>query len=86
MGTRARLRAASEHGVEVHNLLDAHEFLGYTRLQHQGRMIAQGKVPDNFIDPMAISDFERRHLREAFAIVRRAQSALNVTFQTQFIS
>lgn len=86
VGTRARLMAAAEHGVEVHNLLDAHEFLGYTRLQHQGRRVAAGLAPDNFIDPGELSDFERRHLREAFAIVRRAQGALRVSFQTQAMS
>lgn len=86
VGTRPRLMAAAEHGVQVHNLLDAHEFLAYTRLQHQGRRVAAGLAPDNFIDPEDLSDFERRHLREAFAIVRRAQTALRITFQTQAMS
>lgn len=86
VGTRARLAAAAQHGVEVDNLLDAHEFLGYTRLRHQGRQVAAGLPPDNFISPGDLSDFERRHLREAFAIVRRAQAALKVTFQTHVLT
>lgn len=86
VGTRARLVAAAEHGAEVENLLDAHEFLGYTRLQHQGRLVADGQPPDNYINPEDLSDFERRSLRDAFVIVGKAQSALNVAFQTQFIS
>lgn len=86
VGTRARLAAAAEHGAEVANLLDAHEFLGYTRLRHQGRLVAAGEEPNNFIDPDDLSDFERRHLREAFAIVRRAQQGVAVSFQTQFMS
>lgn len=86
VSTRARLVAAAEHGAHVENLLDAHEFLGYTRLQHQGRLVAAGEEPNNFINPEDLSEFERKHLREAFAIVGKAQSALTVAFQTQFIS
>lgn len=86
VSTRGRLLAAAEHGAEVDNLLDAYEFLGYTRLQHQGRQVAAGLEPDNHIDPGDLSDFERRHLRDAFTIVGKAQAALTVTFQTQFIS
>lgn len=86
VGTRARLAAAAHHGAQVENLLDAHEFLGYTRLQHQGRQVAAGLEADNFIDPNDLSDFERRHLRDAFAIVGRAQSALTVTFQSHVLS
>ncbi|GAA4904852.1 cyclic nucleotide-binding/CBS domain-containing protein [Tessaracoccus lubricantis] len=86
VSTRARLAAAAEHGAEVDNLLDAHEFLGYTRLQHQGRLVAAGREPDNHIDPAALSDFERRSLRDAFVIVGKAQTALTVAFQTQYIS
>ncbi|MHA6512404.1 DUF294 nucleotidyltransferase-like domain-containing protein [Tessaracoccus sp. Z1128] len=86
VSTRGRLLAAAEHGAQVDNLLDAYEFLGYTRLKHQGRQVAAGQEPDNHIDPEDLSDFERRHLRDAFSIVGKAQSALTVTFQTQFIS
>lgn len=86
VGTRARLLAAAEHGAEVENLLDAHEFLGYTRLEHQGRLVDAGEAPDNHIHPGELSDFERRSLRDAFVIVGKAQSALTVAFQTQFIS
>lgn len=86
VSTRGRLLAAAEHGAEVGNLLDAHEFLGYTRLQHQGSQVARGEAPHNYIDPETLSEFDRRHLRDAFSIVAKAQSALTVAFQTQFIS
>lgn len=85
VSTRARLSAAAEHGVDVSSLLDAQEFLAYTRLAHQGRMISEGKEADNFIDPNHLSDFERGHLREAFTIVRRAQTAVGVALQTQYM-
>lgn len=86
IGTRARLIAAAEHGAEVENLLDAHEFLSYTRLEHQGRLVGNGEPPDNYINPEDLSDFERRSLRDAFVIVGKAQAALTVAFQTQYIS
>ncbi|SHJ24369.1 CBS domain-containing protein [Tessaracoccus bendigoensis DSM 12906] len=85
VGTRARLAAAAEHGAEVENLLNAHEFLGYTRLRHQGMQIAAGEDPDNFIAPGELSEFERRTLRDAFTFVGRSQRALTVSFQTQFM-
>ena len=86
VSTRARLMAAAEHGADVENLLDAHEFLGYTRLQHQGSLVAAGEEPNNHINPEDLSEFERKHLRDAFSIVGKAQSALTVAFQTQYIS
>lgn len=86
VGTRARLEAAAGHGTQTDNLLEAFEFLSYARLEHQSRLVAEGREPDNFIDPGRLSDFERRQLRDAFAIVGRAQGALDVTFQTQFFS
>ena len=70
---------------DADELLDAHEFLGYTRLQHQGMQIASGEEPDNFIAPGELSEFERRTLRDAFTFVGRAQRALTVSFQTQFM-
>lgn len=85
VGTRARLAAATEHGAQVENLLDAHEFLCYTRLQHQGQQVAAGEAVDNFIAPAELSEFERRTLRDAFSYVGRAQRALTVSFQTQFM-
>ena len=78
-------REAAEHGAEVDNLLDAHEFLCYTRLQHQGMQVAAGQQPDNFIAPSELSEFERRTLRDAFSFVGKAQRALTVSFQTQYM-
>jgi len=86
VSTRARLLAAAEHGADVDNLLDAFELLGYTRLRHQGKLVAEGQEPDNFINPNDLSELERRHLRDAFRIVARAQQALTIVFQTQYIS
>ncbi len=85
VGTRPRLAAAALHGIHVDNLLDAHEYLGYTRLQHQGRQVGRNEEPDNHLAPSELTEFERRSLRDAFWYVSQAQKALTVTFQTQFI-
>ncbi len=85
VGTRARLTAAGAHLSEVDNLLDAHEFMSYTRLQHQDRQVLRGEAPDNFIAPSRLSEFERRHLRSAFAFVGRAQTALGLAYQTHIL-
>jgi CBS domain-containing protein len=41
---------------------------------------------DNFVAPDDLSSFEKRHLREAFAIVRSAQSSLSHRYPSTYIS
>jgi len=68
------------------DLRDAYDFIAGIRLQHQARQIRQGEEPDNYISPSALSDFDRRHLKDAFKVVRRMQSALEQRYQTGLIS
>ncbi len=80
VNTRARLQAAiagrviSESGGR--DLLDAYDLVAQTRLEHQARLIKQGKAPDNFLPPTKLSAFERSHLRDAFVVIKTMQSAL----------
>lgn len=80
VGSQARIAAATHVGSLSPGLgaelADAHEFVSYLRLRHQGRQVRMGQEPDNFVDPGQLTDFERRHLRDAFRIVRSAQQAL----------
>ena len=46
------------------------------RLLHQAKQIRSGEAPDNFVAPGELSSFEKRHLRDAFQIVRSAQQTL----------
>lgn len=89
VATRARIQAAADagslSGESANNLLDAYEFMSYQRLRHQGRQVAHGEAVDNRINPDELSDFDKRHLRDAFSITSKAQSALGVAFQTQFM-
>lgn len=68
-------RAISDEGAR--DLADAHELLSYIRLRHQAAQVREGLDPDNRIDPARLGSLDRRHLRDAFHIVRTAQHGLS---------
>ncbi|MDR9428402.1 MAG: DUF294 nucleotidyltransferase-like domain-containing protein [Salibaculum sp.] len=80
VNTRARLEAAMQGGVLSKSggadLLDAYDLIATMRLEHQAGQVKAGQAPDNFLDPAALSDFERSHLRDAFVVVKTLQSAV----------
>ncbi|RUM94828.1 MAG: cyclic nucleotide-binding/CBS domain-containing protein, partial [Thiothrix sp.] len=63
------------------DLLDAFEFIGIVRLEHQAAQIESGKTADNFVSPEQLSSLERRHLKDAFEVVRIIQASMLQTFQ-----
>lgn len=63
----------SDQGAD--DLEDALEFLGLVRLRHQARQIREGKKADNYVPPKDLSNFERSHLKDAFAVVKSMQQA-----------
>ena len=80
VGTRARLAAAAADGrlekERAHDLQDAFEFVSYLRLRHQAQQVRAGQEPDNHLAPSLLSRADQRHLRDAFGIIRSAQTAL----------
>ena len=58
------------------DLRDAWEFLAHLRLRHQVAQVRDGAPPDNWVDPSALSPFEKQHLRAAFGVIRSAQVAI----------
>lgn len=84
LGTQDRLEAAAEAGELSSNgmadLRDAFEFISTVRLQHQAGQISAGKKPDNFVPPEQLSTLERRHLKDAFEVVRTLQDAMKSKF------
>ncbi|MCW9025282.1 MAG: DUF294 nucleotidyltransferase-like domain-containing protein [Gammaproteobacteria bacterium] len=78
--TQDRLEAAAEAGLLSHDgmedLRDALEFIGTTRLQHQAWQILNDEELDNFVSPEQLSSLERRHLKDAFDVVRTIQSVM----------
>ena len=81
LGTRDRIAAAQEAGifgpVEAGDLLDALELMNHLRLAHQMARMRAGERPDNRIAPATLDERQRRLLRDAFGIVRSAQSRLS---------
>ena len=55
-------------------------------LQHQVKQMKKGQQADNLIDPASLSSFERRHLKEAFAIIRKTQGTLAYLYRTDVTS
>ena len=61
------------------------EFISYVRLRHQAAQVREGARSTNHVNPDQLSSFDKRHLREAFAIVRSAQSAMASRYPTTFM-
>ncbi|MGO2011491.1 MAG: DUF294 nucleotidyltransferase-like domain-containing protein [Pseudoalteromonas sp.] len=62
------------------DLRDALEYIAMMRIRHQAWQIEQGEAPDNDLDPHLLSPFEQRNLKEAFAILEKAQSYLKYSY------
>ena len=62
------------------NLLDAFEFLGTLRIQHQAKQIDSGQEADNYMAPAEISRLEREHMKDAFKVIQTMQSSLQLRF------
>ena len=90
VNTVERIRAAADAGAlsseSADDLVDAWEFISYLRLRHQSRQVAEGRQPDNHVAPDSLSTLEKKHLRDAFGIVRRQQQGLALTYQTRLMS
>ena len=80
MSTPRRLdgaaRAGSLDAETAEALTEAHALLRDLRLTHQTEQYMAGELPDDLIDPAALSPIERRSLRDAFRVVRDAQRHL----------
>lgn len=63
------------------DLRDAMEFISLVRIRHQVRDLEEGADPENTIDPADMSDFERRHLKDAFQILSNAQNFIKYRYQ-----
>jgi len=68
-GTPSLTKASAE------NLIDAYEFLGMLRVEHQAKELIRGESPDNYLSPKEISKLEREHLKDAFKVIKSLQDA-----------
>jgi CBS domain-containing protein len=58
------------------NLIDALEFIANLRIKHQANQIRNNQAPDNYLPPDQLSSLERKHLKDAFIIIKDAQESL----------
>lgn len=85
LNTSDRLSAAADAGELSkegrEDLLDAFEFISIVRLHHQAEQIDRGEAADNFVQPEQLSSLERRHLKDAFEVVRTMQTSMERRYQ-----
>lgn len=65
------------------DLRDALELLSIVRIRHQAKDIEEECEPDNNIEPEAMSDFERRNLKDAFLVLSNAQNFIKFRYQAK---
>lgn len=86
VNTHDRLERAAHAGeiseAGARDLREALEFLFRMRITHQARQTAQGRKPDNFLALEELSNFERSHLKNAFAVVQTLQEVLAQRYQS----
>ncbi len=63
------------------DLRDAFEVIAMTRIRHQAAALRQGSEPDNNVLPEQLSEFERKHLKEAFQVLNNAQKFMKFHFK-----
>ncbi|AGA90090.1 putative signal-transduction protein containing cAMP-binding and CBS domains [Thioflavicoccus mobilis 8321] len=85
INTLERLRAAGETPAlsrdGAANLIDALEFIGTLRVQHQARQLRRGEKADNYLSPDELSPLERGHLKDTFVFINMMQESLGQRYQ-----
>ena len=81
----SRLQDITAAGVlpkgRAEDLRDAFEVIALTRIRHQAAALRQGIEPDNNVLPEQLSEFERKHLKEAFQVLSNAQKFMKFHFK-----
>ena len=73
-------QAAAMSREMAYSLIDAHEFIAAIRLEAQGKQYRAGLKPSNYLDPTKLSPLVRHQLKDAFNVVREAQTAMKARF------
>jgi CBS domain-containing protein len=78
----AALSSTSSMSAEMSaSLRDALEFIASLRISHQAEQIRSGKPTNNYLPPGVLSSLERKHLKDAFEIIKDAQESLENRYQ-----
>ncbi|MGH7265693.1 MAG: DUF294 nucleotidyltransferase-like domain-containing protein, partial [Candidatus Rokuibacteriota bacterium] len=88
--TLERLAAATRAGGcftadEAEEVREAYETIFRLRLRHQLARLAEGRQPDNFVDPRRLGRADQQRLREAFRAIRRLQGTIEDRYLTEML-
>jgi CBS domain-containing protein len=85
VNTDERLLALARDGVlqirDARNLTDALHTLQQVRIEHQCARVAEGEKVDNYIKPRALGTLGKEQLRDAFTIIKEAQTAVKLRYR-----
>tara|TARA_R110001583_G_scaffold26757_2_gene96274 strand:- start:46136 stop:47980 length:1845 start_codon:yes stop_codon:yes gene_type:complete len=88
VNSRQRLMALiGSQGInkqDIHNLIDAAEFIAHKRLINQGNQYEQGVPLSNYLLPDSLSSLARHHLKDAFSVINDSQTGIKLKFLRQF--
>lgn len=69
----------------INDLREAYSFLTLVKIALHLDARAEGRVPDNYLNPDELSNFRRMMLKESFALINRLQDTMKFRYQTQFV-
>ena len=88
--TLERLAAIESQGILkkelAADLVEAFSFITLLRIGRHLEARAQGRSPDNFVDPESLNNFQRKMLKESFKVVNELQDLLEQRYQTRLIT
>jgi CBS domain-containing protein len=88
VNSRQRLMALiGSQGInkqDIHNLIDAAEFIAHKRLVNQGNQYEQGVPLSNYLLPDSLSSLARHHLKDAFSVINDSQTGIKLKYLRQF--
>lgn len=85
VNTVQRLHALAEAKVmsisDSRNLQDALQVIMQTRVEAQVQQLTAGQAPSNYLNPDQLPKLVRKQLRDAFSIVKDAQSSIRLNYR-----
>ena len=64
------------------DLREAYSFIALLRITRHLEARAAGQQPDNFVNPGTLNSFQRKMLKESFAVISRLQEVVKFRYQT----
>jgi CBS domain-containing protein len=67
------------------DLREAYEYIIYLQINRHLDALAEGKTPDNFLDPESLNNLQRKMLKESFLVISRLQETIEFRFNTRLL-